>query len=220
MSGELLAPGRFYQLCKLMTLCQDLKRKGILMQKLIMAVLTLLLFTLVGFSAALAGPVVVIDTNYGEIKVELDEQRAPLSVKNFLAYADKGHYNGTIFHRVIKDFMIQGGGMNADLSPKPTDPPVKNEATNGLKNLRGTIAMARTNVIDSATSQFFINLKDNAFLDHRDTSMQGYGYAVFGKVVAGMEVVDKIGTSPTGMRNRFSDVPVETVTIKSVRRIK
>jgi cyclophilin family peptidyl-prolyl cis-trans isomerase len=116
--------------------------------------------------------------------------------------------------------MIQGGGMNADLSPKPTDPPIKNEATNGLRNQRGTIAMARTSVIDSATSQFFINLKDNAFLDHRDTTMQGYGYAVFGKVVAGMEVVDRIGTSKTGTRNRFSDVPVETVTIKSVRRVQ
>ena len=190
------------------------------MQKTKMAVLALLLFTLAGFSPVLAAPVVVIDTSYGEIKVELDEAKAPLTVKNFLAYADKGHYNGTIFHRVIKDFMIQGGGMNADLSPKPTDPPIKNEATNGLRNQRGTIAMARTSVIDSATSQFFINLKDNMFLDHRDTSMQGYGYAVFGKVVAGMEVVDQIGNSKTGMRNRLSDVPVETVTIKGVRRVK
>lgn len=169
---------------------------------------------------AQAGTLVVIDTNYGEIKVELDDQRAPVSVRNFLAYADKSHYNGTIFHRVIKDFMIQGGGMTADLAPKPTDAPIKNEATNGLKNLRGTIAMARTNVVDSATSQFFINTKDNAFLDHRDTSAQGYGYAVFGKVVAGMEVVDRIGNAPTGMRNRFRDVPVETVTIKSVKRVK
>jgi len=190
------------------------------MHKSAMTVLGLLLFTLAGFSPVLAGPLVVIDTSYGEIKVELDEGKAPLTVKNFLGYADKGHYNGTIFHRVIKDFMIQGGGMTADLNPKPTDPPIKNEATNGLKNLRGTIAMARTSVVDSATSQFFINLKDNSFLDHRDTSMQGYGYAVFGKVVAGMDVVDKIGTAPTGMRNRFSDVPVETVTIKSVRRVK
>jgi len=190
------------------------------MHKLITAVLTLLLFTGAGFSSALAATLVVIDTSYGEIKVELDEAKAPQSVQNFLAYADKGHYNGTIFHRVIKDFMIQGGGMNADLTPKPTAAPIKNEASNGLKNLRGTIAMARTGVVDSATSQFFINLKDNAFLDHRDTSMQGYGYAVFGKVVSGMDVVDRIGTSPTGMRNRFSDVPVETVTIKSVRRVK
>jgi cyclophilin family peptidyl-prolyl cis-trans isomerase len=191
------------------------------MQKLITTGLTLLLFTLAGFSPALAGPMLVaIDTSYGEIRLELDEQRAPLTVQNFLAYADKGHYDGTIFHRVIKDFMIQGGGMNADLTQKPTDPPIKNEAANGLKNLRGTIAMARTAMVDSATSQFFINLKDNAFLDHRDSSMQGYGYAVFGKVVTGMDVVDRIGTSKTGMRNRFSDVPVETVTIKSVRRVR
>jgi peptidyl-prolyl cis-trans isomerase A (cyclophilin A)/peptidyl-prolyl cis-trans isomerase B (cyclophilin B) len=168
----------------------------------------------------LAGTLVVIETTYGEIKVELDEQKAPQSVKNFLTYADRGFYDGTVFHRVIKDFMIQGGGMNAELSPKPTDAPIRNEATNGLRNLRGTLAMARTSVIDSATSQFFINLKDNDFLDHRDMSMQGYGYAVFGRVVAGMEVVDKIGASPTGMRNRFRDVPVETVTIKSVRRVK
>jgi cyclophilin family peptidyl-prolyl cis-trans isomerase len=185
-----------------------------------MLLLPLCLAALACTSTVSAGPLVVIDTNYGEIKLELDEAKAPVSVKNFLAYADKGFYNGTIFHRVIKDFMIQGGGMDAELNPKPTDPPIKNEAANGLKNLRGTIAMARTNVIDSATSQFFINTKDNAFLDHRDTSMQGYGYAVFGKVVAGMDVVDKIGNAPTGVRNRFRDVPVETVTIKSVRRVK
>lgn len=189
------------------------------MGKLTTIGLTLLL-GLVCATPALAGTLVVIDTTYGAIKVELDEQKAPVSVRNFLAYADKGFYDGTIFHRVIKDFMIQGGGMTADLAPKPTDAPIKNEATNGLKNLRGTIAMARTNVVDSATSQFFINTKDNAFLDHRDTSPQGYGYAVFGKVVAGMEVVDRIGNAPTGVRNRFRDVPVETVTIKSVKRVK
>ena len=180
----------------------------------------LFLMVLACTAPALAGTLVVIDTTYGEIKVELDDAKAPVSVKNFLAYADKGYYNGTIFHRVIKDFMIQGGGLTAELAPKPTDAPIKNEAANGLKNLRGTIAMARTGIVDSATSQFFINTKDNAFLDHRDTSMQGYGYAVFGKVVGGMEVVDKIGNAQTGMRNRFQDVPVETVTIKGVRRVK
>jgi cyclophilin family peptidyl-prolyl cis-trans isomerase len=190
------------------------------MRKLFILLFPLCLVALACASTVSAGPLVVIDTNYGEIKIELDEQKAPLSVKNFLAYADKGFYNGTIFHRVIKDFMIQGGGLNNDLTPKPTDPSIKNEASNGLKNLRGTIAMARTNVIDAATSQFFINTKDNAFLDHRDTSMQGYGYAVFGKVVAGLDVVDKIGTAPTGIRKGFRDVPVETVTIKGVRRVK
>ena len=151
---------------------------------------------------ALAAPAfaveqVVIETNYGEITVELDDEKAPLSVANFLAYVDSGHYNGTIFHRVIKDFMIQGGNFTADMAPKQTGAPIKNEAGNGLRNLRGTIAMARTGVVDSATSQFFINLKDNGFLDHKDTSIRGYGYAVFGKVIEGMEVVDKIGTSPT-----------------------
>lgn len=170
---------------------------------------------------ALAKEVVVIETSKGAITVELDDVRAPISVKNFLAYADEGYYNGTIFHRVIKDFMIQGGGMNAELQPKsPGKAPIKNEAANGLKNLRGTIAMARTGVVDSATSQFFINLIDNKFLDHRDQSSSGFGYAVFGKVIAGMEVVDKIGAASTGMKNRFSDVPVETVVIKEVRRVK
>jgi cyclophilin family peptidyl-prolyl cis-trans isomerase len=190
------------------------------MRKPIGIFLPLLLLVLICAAPSQAGTLVVIDTSYGEIKLELDEQKAPLSVKNFLTYADKGFYNGTIFHRVIKDFMIQGGGMNAELAQKPTDAPIKNEADNGLKNLRGTIAMARTNVVDSATSQFFINTKDNAFLDHRDKSPQGYGYAVFGKVVSGIDVVDKIGNAPTGMRNRFRDVPVETVTIKDVRRVK
>lgn len=168
---------------------------------------------------ALAKTVVVLETSAGAITLELDEVKAPESVRNFLAYADKGHYEGTIFHRVIKNFMIQGGGLTAELAPKPTLPPIKNEAGNGLKNLRGTIAMARTGIVDSATSQFFINTVDNAFLDQRDTSPAGFGYAVFGKVVDGMNVVDKIGNAPTGMRNRFSDVPVETVTIKSVKRL-
>ena len=171
-------------------------------------------------SPVLAKELVEVKTNVGVIKLELDDAKAPISVKNFLDYAEKGHYYGTIFHRVIKGFMIQGGGMTADLVPKSTGAPIKNEAGNGLKNLRGTIAMARTGVVDSATSQFFINTVDNAFLDHRDESVQGFGYAVFGKVVAGMDVVDKIGNAPTGMRNRFRDVPQETVTIESVRRIK
>ncbi len=168
---------------------------------------------------AFAKTVVVIDTSAGAITLELDEVKAPESVRNFLAYADKGHYDGTIFHRVIKNFMIQGGGLTAELAPKPTLPPIKNEAGNGLKNVRGSIAMARTGIVDSATSQFFINTADNAFLDHRDSTAAGFGYAVFGQVVDGMNVVDKIGNAPTGMRNRFSDVPVETVTIKSVKRV-
>ena len=132
----------------------------------------------------------VISTNLGKIEVELDPKAAPLSTENFLQYAKDKHYDGTIFHRVIKDFMIQGGGMTPSLDPKGGDrPPIKNEAGNGLKNEKGTIAMARTSVVDSATDQFFINTKDNAFLDHRDESPQGFGYAVFGHVIKGMDVV-------------------------------
>ena len=184
-------------------------------------VVLLLLLLSIAATQALAKELVVIDTNKGEIMVELDDVKAPISVKNFLTYVDTGYYKETIFHRVIANFMIQGGGLNAELQPKPPEnAPIKNEAGNGLKNVRGTIAMARTGIVNSATSQFFINLVDNSFLDHRDESSSGFGYAVFGKVVGGMDVVDKIAAGPTGMRNRFSDVPVETVVIKDVRRVK
>ena len=166
-----------------------------------------------------AAEVVVIETNYGDITLELETEKAPISVANFLAYAESGHYSDTIFHRVIKDFMIQGGNFTTEMAPKQTGAQIKNEASNGLRNLRGTIAMARTGVVDSATSQFFINLKDNGFLDHQNTSTRGYGYAVFGKVTKGMDVVDKIGASPTHTYRRFSDVPVEPVVIRSVKRI-
>lgn len=182
---------------------------------LILAVLLLLPL------AAFAGPLVLIQTSAGDIKVELDEEKAPLTVKNFLDYVDSGHYAGTTFHRVIADFMIQGGGLTADLKPKATKAPVRNEAGNGLKNLRGTIAMARGGAVDSATCQFFINLKDNPFLDHRDNSPGGFGYAVFGTVVDGIKVVDKIGNAKTENRNAvFRDVPVETVTIKGIKRVE
>ncbi|MDH3454711.1 MAG: peptidylprolyl isomerase [Desulfuromonadales bacterium] len=181
-----------------------------------------LLLTIISASLLLAAPVfaaevVVIETNYGDITVELDTEKAPLSVANFLAYAESGHYTDTIFHRVIKDFMIQGGNFTTEMAPKQTREQIKNEAGNGLRNLRGTIAMARTGVVDSATSQFFINLKDNAFLDHKNDTTKGYGYAVFGKVIKGMDVVDKIGTSPTHTYKRFGDVPVEPVVIRSVK---
>ena len=156
-------------------------------------------------------PVVVITTSLGDITVELDAAKAPLSVENFLTYVKAGHYNGTIFHRVIKGFMIQGGGMTPDMKEKPTRPPIKNEAANGLKNERGTIVMARTNQVDSATSQFFINTgTNNGFLDHK---VRDYGYAVFGKVIDGMAVVDKI----EGVKTQSGDVPVEPVIIKSIR---
>ena len=134
----------------------------------------------------------VLETTLGKIILELDDAKAPVSTKNFLAYVDSGHYNGTVFHRVIPDFMIQGGGFETDLKQKPVNAPIKNEADNGLKNLRGTVAMARTGVVDSATAQFFINTVDNGMLDHRGNDQAGFGYAVFGKVVEGMDVVDKI----------------------------
>lgn len=181
--------------------------------------LTMLAATLLLTTSSFAVDVVVIETNYGDITVELNTEKAPQSVANFLTYADTGHYTDTIFHRVIKDFMIQGGNFTTEMAPKKTRAAIKNEATNGLRNLRGTIAMARTGVVDSATSQFFINLKDNGFLDNKDTTTRGYGYAVFGKVIKGMDVVDKIGTSPTQTFRRFRDVPVEPVIIQSVKRV-
>ena len=156
-------------------------------------------------------PMVLISTSMGDIKVELYPEKAPATVKNFLGYVNDKFYDGTIFHRVIGKFMIQGGGMDKDMKQKATKAPLKNEAGNGLKNDTGTIAMARTNVVDSATAQFFINVKDNAFLNHRDESPAGFGYAVFGKVVEGMDVVHKIENVPTK-----NDVPTETVLIKSV----
>ncbi len=165
-----------------------------------------------------SNPVVLMETSAGKIRIELDQKNAPASVNNFLSYVDDKFYDGTIFHRVINNFMIQGGGFTPDMQQKKTNAQIKNEAGNGLKNKRGTIAMARTMVVDSATSQFFINVADNDFLDHRDTSPQGYGYAVFGKVIEGMDVVDKIKNVKTGTKMGFGDVPMETVVIKSVKR--
>lgn len=161
---------------------------------------------------------VVIETSLGAIEVELDAANAPLTVANFLSYVDKSFYDGTIFHRVIPKFMIQGGGFTADMQQKKTMAPIRNEAGNGLKNRRGTIAMARTMVVDSATAQFFINTVDNAFLDFKAPTLQGYGYAVFGKVVSGMEVVDAISGVRTGYSNGMRDVPVEPVVITTIRR--
>ncbi|MDO6385148.1 MULTISPECIES: peptidylprolyl isomerase [Uliginosibacterium] len=154
-----------------------------------------------------------LHTSHGIIALELDAEKAPESTKNFIAYVEAGHYDGTIFHRVIKDFMIQGGGMLPDMSQKPTQAPIKNEANNGLKNERGTIAMARTSDPHSATAQFFINTVDNDFLNFRNESVQGWGYTVFGKVVEGMDVVDLIRAVKTGRSGYHSDVPVEAVVI-------
>jgi peptidyl-prolyl cis-trans isomerase B (cyclophilin B) len=151
--------------------------------------------------------------DYGVITLELDEEKAPKSVANFLAYVNKGHYDGTVFHRVINGFMVQGGGMDAAMSQKPTDEPVENEANNGLKNDNYTVAMARTQAPHSATAQFFINVADNGFLNHTAPSMQGWGYAVFGKVVGGKDVVDKIKGVKTGRKGFHDDVPMQDVVI-------
>ena len=162
-------------------------------------------------------PRVLIKTSMGDIEVELNGAKAPETVKNFLGYVDDGFYNGTIFHRVIKGFMIQGGGFTQDFQRKSTRAPVKNEAKNGLKNKRGTIAMARTRAPHSATSQFFINHADNNTLDY--PSFDGWGYAVFGKVTRGMDVVDKIASVPTGVKNGMRDVPETAVVIESISRL-
>ncbi len=162
-------------------------------------------------------PVVVIETSMGTMTAELYLDKAPLSVANFLKYTDEKSYDNTIFHRVIKGFMIQGGGFERNMQKKPTHAPIRNEATNGLKNLRGTLAMARTNIVDIATAQFFINHKDNGFLDHRDTTARGYGYCVFGKVIDGDDVIDKIATVQTGIVGGMKDVPLKPVVIKSIR---
>ena len=157
-----------------------------------------------------------IETSMGTITLELDDAKAPITVKNFIDYVKAGHYNGTIFHRVIDGFMIQGGGFTQAMDQKKTNAPIKNEASNGLSNKRGTIAMARTMIVDSATSQFFINLVDNGFLDYKGPDPRTYGYAVFGKVTDGMDVVDKIAKVKTGFFGPHQNVPEQPVTIKSV----
>jgi peptidyl-prolyl cis-trans isomerase B (cyclophilin B) len=165
-----------------------------------------------------ANPIVVMETSMGTVEIELNEAKAPVTVANFLKYVDDGFYNGTVFHRVIRTFMIQGGGMRPDLTEKATRAPIKNEAGNGLLNEVGTLAMARTGDPHSATAQFFINVADNTFLNHRDTTTAGYGYAVFGKVIKGMHVVERIKMVKTGNRAGHSDVPMDTVTITKVSR--
>ena len=178
-----------------------------------------LLLTLPGCSQAdsepKGGPVVLMSTSMGEVKIELYEKEAPETVKNFLAYVNDKFYDGTIFHRVIPGFMIQGGGFTAAMEQKPTKPPIKNEAGNGLKNDTGTLAMARTSDPDSATAQFFINVKNNDFLN-RDKAQDGVGYTVFGKVIEGMDVVRKIEQVQTSRKGMYADAPVESVLIKSI----
>jgi len=164
----------------------------------------------------LENPVVCISTTAGDVWAEIFIDKAPISAENFLAYVRDGFYDGLIFHRVIPRFMIQGGGFDKDMKQKAARGQIKNEAANGLKNTTGTLAMARTNVVDSATCQFFINAADNDFLDHKSNSPDGFGYAVFGKVTNGLEVVQKIEKTKTGSRGLHQDVPVEPVVIKSI----
>ena len=165
--------------------------------------------------APAGNPQVVFSTNLGDITIELYPDKAPITVKNFLAYVDEGFFSDTIFHRVIPNFMIQGGGFTKDMKQKPTKDPIKNEANNGLRNSRGTLAMARTSVVDSATGQFFINLADNSFLDN---GVRDFGYAVFGKVVSGMDVVDKIAAVKTTTAAGQQNVPVEPIIVTSAKR--
>ncbi len=188
------------------------------MRKLLVVAGILLLCCGIAFGAETARkggkPVVNLETSLGVVKVELYPDKAPVSVKNFLTYVKEGHYDGLIFHRVIRDFMVQGGGFTKEMKERTAKhPPIKNEAGNGLKNNRGTIAMARTGEVNSGTAQFFINTVNNAGLDHKDDSVKGFGYAVFGKVTDGMDVVDKI----EGVKTKPGDVPVEPVVIKSVK---
>ena len=179
-------------------------------------VISLTVFLVTPSASAQHNPVVVIETSLGNITAELDQANAPLSVANFLEYVESGHYGGTVFHRVIKTFMIQGGGFTADMQQKPVNPPVKNEARNGLLNDKYTLAMARTNVVDSATSQFFINTADNAALNNRGITPGEYGYAVFGRVTEGTDVVDKIADEEVGNRGPYQNVPTTAVDILSV----
>lgn len=188
-----------------------MKKKLILMMLLVFACMPLI---------SRQNPVVVMKTSMGTVELELFQDKAPATVANFLMYVDKGFYDGTIFHRVIGNFMIQGGGFTHGMMQKQTSAPIKNEASNGLQNKRGTVAMARTMEVHSATSQFFINVVDNAFLDYKSPTPQGYGYCVFGKVISGMDVVDKIKSVQTGSMGYFQDVPKTEVIIQSIKRKK
>ena len=186
------------------------------MLKILLSLLSTTIISSAAFAATPScktSPVASIDTNMGNIQVQLDAQKAPKSVANFVSYVNSGFYNGKIFHRVIPGFMIQGGGFDKNLTQAETKPPITNEADNGLKNYKYTISMARTSVVDSATSQFFINVANNNNLDFTSKTDSGWGYAVFGKVIKGTDVVDKIAAVPTGVTNGYQDVPVSPVVI-------
>jgi len=190
------------------------------MPRLLVTLATALLLLGTATSVLAENPKVLMETTKGPITIELYPDKAPKTVENFLVYVDEGYFDGTVYHRVIDDFMIQGGGFTQDMEKKPTHDPIQNEADNGLKNERGTIAMARTGDPHSATAQFFINHKDNDFLNHSGKNSRGWGYTVFGKVTEGMEVVDKIATVPTGAKGPFpKDVPQTTIVIEKVTLI-
>ena len=186
--------------------------------KRLLILAAMILCMAISVEAEAKNPQVLMETSMGSIKLELFEQEAPISVKNFLGYVNSGFFSGTLFHRVINGFMIQGGGFGTDFKEKTTRAPIKNEAGNGLKNDRGTIAMARTNAPDSATAQFFINVVNNGMLNRPNPD--GFGYAVFGKVIDGMDVVDKIKGVKTGFANGMADVPMQQVVIKSIKLLK
>ena len=189
------------------------------MKKLTIACL-MLITGIISSVAMAANPQVKLETSHGDIMLLLDAQAAPESVANFVLYVEDSFYNGTVFHRVIKDFMIQGGGFEQGMKKKDSRAPIKNEANNGLKNLRGSIAMARTGDPHSATAQFFINTVDNSFLNHTGQNTRGWGYAVFGKVISGMETVDRIRNLKTGKTGMYRDVPVQPVIINKASLIK
>jgi len=180
----------------------------------------LISFVCMQLNSAYANPKVLMATSKGNVTIELYEKEAPITVKNFLKYVKNGFYDGLIFHRVIPNFMIQGGGFDSNDNKKPTLPPIRNEARRGLGNKRGTIAMARTGVVNSATAQFFINLKNNDFLNHKDDSSRGFGYAVFGEVTNGMDVVDSIARARTHKHGVFENLPIKTITIKNMSVIE
>jgi peptidyl-prolyl cis-trans isomerase B (cyclophilin B) len=191
------------------------------MKRMLFFVAAVFLLPVTAWQVKAAGnPVVLVSTSMGDFKVELDQEKAPKTAANFLTYVKEKHYDGTVFHRVIPGFMIQGGGMDKDMNERNTHDPVENEAHNGLKNVHGSIAMARTSAPNSATAQFFINVKDNTFLDHRDKTPAGYGYAVFGKVIEGMDVVKKIEGVKTTTKPPHQNVPNEPVVIKSIRLVE
>ena len=189
------------------------------MKRLMVAMLVVLAMLATGTAFAKDNPMVKFETSEGDFVVELYADKAPITVDNFMWYVDNGFYDGLIFHRIIKDFMVQGGGFTAEMKKKAANPPIENEATNGLTNDKYTLAMARTNAVHSATCQFFVNTKDNGFLNHQNTTAKGFGYCVFGKVTDGTDTIDAMNGVPTTSKNGYNDVPKTPVVIKAAYRV-